>query len=137
MIKKLLLIMMLSAYSLHGFSQKRTLNIVDFGAVADGKTKNTTAIQNAIDKANKMGGAIVLVPAGNFLTGILQLKSNVELHLDDNAIILASTKRIDYGTRDANALISAKGQHHISITGKGVITGQSEALLKDIYVMLN
>ncbi|NWJ50439.1 MAG: glycoside hydrolase family 28 [Bacteroidetes bacterium] len=137
MIKKLLLIIILSAYSLHGFSQKKTLNIVDFGAIADGKTKNTIAIQNAIDKANKMGGAIVLIPAGNFLTGIIQLKSNVELHLDADAILLASTSRIDYGPRNANALISAKGQHHISITGKGVIAGQSEALLKDIYVMLN
>jgi len=137
MIKKLLLIIILSAFSLHGFSQKKTLSIIDFGAVADGKTKNTVAIQNAINTANKMGGAIVLVPAGNFLTGILQLKSNVELHLDANAVLLASTNRIDYGPRTANALISAKGQHNVAITGKGVITGQSAALLKDIYVMLN
>lgn len=137
MMQKLLLILLLSAYSVQGFSQKKTLNIVDFGAIADGKTKNTTAIQTAIDRANKMGGAIVVVPAGNFLTGILQLKSNVELHLDANAVLLASTERIDYGPRDASALISAKGQHHVSITGKGVITGQSEALLKDMYVMLN
>lgn len=137
MIKKILLILFL-ACSLQGFSQKKILNIIDFGAIADGKTKNTVAIQNAIDKANQMGGAIVLIPSGNFLTGVLHLKSNVELHLSANATLLASTNRTDYGpSKEVSALITAKNQHNIAITGNGVITGQSVELLKDIYVMLN
>ena len=137
MIKKLLLILF-SVCALQGHSQKKTLNIIDFGAIADGKTKNTVAIQNTIDKASEMGGAIVLIPSGNFLTGVLHLKSNVELHLAANATLLASTTRSDYGpSKEAAALISAKNQHNIAITGNGVITGQSVELLKDIYIMLN
>ena len=137
MVKKILLIFFL-AYALQGFSQKKTLNIIDFGAISDGKTKNTVAIQNAIDTANQMGGAVVLIPSGNFLTGVLHLKSNVELHLSENATLLASTSRTDYGpSKEVSALITAKNQHNIAITGKGVITGQSAELLKDIYIMLN
>lgn len=135
--RKLVFILLLAAFTIQGFSQKKILNITDFGAVADGKTKNTLAIQTAIDKANKMGGAIVVVPAGRYLTGVLHLKSNVELHLAQNATLLASTSRIDYGARDASALITSRGQHNIALTGKGVVIGQSVALLNDINRMLN
>ena len=56
-----------------------TYNIMDFGAVADGKTKNTEAIQKAIDACHQAGGGRVLCGTGSFLTGSLMLKSNVEL----------------------------------------------------------
>ena len=55
--------------------------ITDFGAVGDGKTLNTAAIQNAIDTCTSAGGGQVIVPAGRFLSGTICLKSNVELHL--------------------------------------------------------
>jgi polygalacturonase len=118
------------------FSQRKQISIADLGAKPDGITDNTQFIQKAIDEMSR-GGGIVMVPSGKFLTGVIHLKSNVELHLSEDAILLGSSKRVDYGARDASALINAKNQHHISITGKGTIDAQGEALLKDIYVMLN
>jgi hypothetical protein len=119
------------------FAQTRVYNINNYGAKADGKTDNTTAIQTTIDKASANGGGIVLVPAGKFVTGVINLKSNVELRLALNAVLMATTNRIDYGPEKASALINANDQHHVAITGKGTIDGRGEALLKDIYRMLN
>jgi hypothetical protein len=63
------------------FSLAQDYNILDFGAQADGQTLNTAVIQSAIDAAHKKGGGRVIVPAGRFLTGALQMKSGVELHV--------------------------------------------------------
>ncbi|OKS85423.1 glycoside hydrolase family 28 protein [Mucilaginibacter polytrichastri] len=113
----------------------KVYDITKYGARADGITNNTVAIQKAIDEAAVNGG-MVLIPAGKFVTGVITLKSNVELHLAANAALLATTKRIDYGAGNASALILADGQHHIAITGKGTIDGQGDLLIKDIYRML-
>ena len=72
------------------------LNVRDFGATGDGKTKDTTAIQQAIDRACVMGGGEVLVPAGKYLTGAIALKSNVTLRLDKDAVILGTPDFADY-----------------------------------------
>jgi parallel beta-helix repeat protein len=120
-----------------GNSQNKIYNIVNYGAVSDGVTYNTTAIQQAIDLANKNGGGKVVVPSGKFLTGVIQLKSNVELYLSENALLLGSAKRIDYGPKNASALIVATNQQNMSITGKGEINGQGDILIKDIYEMLH
>jgi len=111
--------------------------ITDYGAVADGKTDNTIAIQRAIDEAAKNGGGIVLVPAGDFVTGVLQLKSNIELKLARQSRLLASINRADYGPGKASALIVATGVQHVAITGNGTIDGRAKLLLEDIYRMLN
>lgn len=130
-------ILFFSIFHFQGFCQPKIFNITDFGAKADGKTMNTAAIQNAINKASQSGSGTVLVPAGKFITGVIHLKSNVELRLAEHAELLGTTKRIEYGPKDASALVVARDQQNISITGKGVIDGQGEELLKDIYVMLN
>ena len=79
-------------------SRGRTLlhSVARFGAIADGKTKNTAAIQKAIDTASSAGGGTVYLPAGQYLTGTLVLKSNVTLHLENGAVILGSTELGDY-----------------------------------------
>lgn len=59
----------------------RIFNVRDFGAKGDGKTLNTKAIQPAIDACNKESGGTVLIPAGDFICGTVELKSNVTLHL--------------------------------------------------------
>lgn len=107
-------------------------NIVDFGAVPDarpansgGKTINTAAIQSAIDAVHKKGKGRVIVPEGIFLSGSIILKSNVELHLEEKAILLGSTNPDHYSKLNRwTALILADGQSNISITGHGQIDGQ-------------
>ena len=115
-------------------------NVMDFGAVGDGKTLDHTAINRAIDKAVENGGGQVVVPAGTFLCGSIHLKSNIDLHLMPGAVILAAPSEMkaydesevfgfpeyqDGGhTYFHNSLIWAEGQHDISITGRGMIDGE-------------
>jgi len=119
------------------FAQSKIFNIQDYGAKGDGQTYNTNAIQQAIDAAHASGRGTVLVPAGDFLTGVIQIKSGVTLRLEEHANLLGSARRADYGPSNASALIVASNQHHIGIVGKGTINGQGPELLKDIYTMLN
>ena len=74
----------------------RTFNIVDFGAIADGVTLNTSAIKKAIDSCSNLGGGKVIIPKGVFLTGPIHLKSNVNLHIEEGAEVLFSTNTKDY-----------------------------------------
>src|SRR5215472_8549611 len=60
----------------------RVVKITDFGAVGDGRAMNTDAFAKAIDACAKAGGGKVIVPAGIWLTGPIQLKSNINLHLE-------------------------------------------------------
>jgi polygalacturonase len=116
------------------FSDK-VFNINDYGAIADGKTLNTLAFEKAIKACAANGGGKVLVPNGKYLTGPIQLESNVNLHLSDNAEILFSTNSKDYplihtsfeGTELMNhsPLISARNKTNIAVTGKGTLNGQA------------
>src|SRR5213595_2995578 len=67
--------------------KKDTIKIIKFGAVADGLTLNTNAINAAITACNKKGGGVVLVPEGMWLTGPVVLQSNVNFHLAKNALL--------------------------------------------------
>jgi len=132
----LLCVVMLMLLSAKLTAQKSYL-ITDFGAKPDGITNNADAIQKAIDAASSIGGARVIVPAGDFMTGVIRLKSKVELHLDKGAKLIASPNRLDYGPKKASALIVADYANHIAITGKGTIDGNAVNLLADIYRQLN
>jgi hypothetical protein len=108
-----------------------TYNIISFGAIRDGKTLNTAAIQAAIDACAKNNGGTVLVPAGDFLTGTIELKSNVTLHLAAAARLLGSGKIEDYKagnnipSGNGNiVLISAADAKNVTIEGRGTIDGQ-------------
>ncbi len=61
------------------------LNVTNYGALGDGTTTNTAAIQHAIDAASTAGGGTVLIPDGRFLTGPFTLASHINLHLADGA----------------------------------------------------
>ena len=95
-------------------------NITDFGAVADGTTMNTDAINKAIQACTKAGGGTVNVPQGKFLTGPIVLASSLNLHLDKGAVLLMSNKFEDFLTSDPRRYsnqIVATGCHDLSITG--------------------
>ena len=107
--------------------------IPEFGAVADGRTINTAAIQKAIDQAATEGGGVVDIPAGTFRSGSIFLKKGVELHLAENAVLLGSNQIEDYPKQETRieghfepwrmALVNASGLDGVRIGGKGVIDG--------------
>jgi polygalacturonase len=77
-----------------------------------------------------------VVPKGKFVTGVISLRSGVELFVSPTAELLGSTKRSDYGTVRASALIVAENQHHIAITGGGTIDGRGREVVADVDRML-
>lgn len=116
-----------------------SLDISQFGAIPDGQTLNTKAIQAVIDQAYDKGGGTVVIPPGRFLTGGLVLRSRVTLHLEAGAILLGSPHVEDYDYRpgppvegDANGrhLIFALDAEDIAITGSGTIDGNGSAFWK-------
>jgi len=121
----LLFCFLFSSFSL--FAQD--YNILDFGATSDGKTLNTPTIQAAIDAAHNNSGGRVIIPAGKFLSGALQMKSGVELHLQKGAVLLGSTDPEHYFKLNRwKALLMADGQNDLAITGQGTIDGQGREL---------
>ncbi|MDN3580318.1 glycoside hydrolase family 28 protein [Mucilaginibacter flavus] len=131
--KKLLYTLLFVYTGLNSFAQK-DYNILRYGAKAGLSYNNTIAIQKAIEAAAQKGGRVV-IPAGNFITGPLWLKSGVELHLNNDAVLLGSTKRLDYG-ENGDPVISAIDLHDVAITGNGVIDGQGRDLIENVLLLL-
>jgi hypothetical protein len=109
-------------------------NIRDYGAKGDGKTLDTAAIQAAIDACHKDEGGMVLVPAGDFVTGTIELKSNITLHIATKGRLLGSPKHEDYhagkGVPSGNGnvvFLYAANAENISIEGRGTIDGNGGA----------
>ena len=115
--------------------------ITDYGAVGDGVTLNTVAINRAIEECYNNGGGKVVVPAGRFLSGTITLKSNIELHLEAGAVLLGSTNIADYIDLDGGhkltlhntpiifsyyrrPFIYAVNAENVAVTGMGKIDGQ-------------
>ena len=105
-----------------------TFNITNYGAVADGKTLATDAIQKTIGAASAAGGGTVLVPDGNFLTGPFTLASGINLHLSKGATILFNNdiKTYPHSGGRYQDCISVNDAHDIAITGNGTIDGQGQ-----------
>lgn len=106
-----------------------SVNIKDFGAIGDGQTLCTDAIQKAINTLAKKGGGTVVVPAGIWLIAPIQLKSGINLHLEKNAVLQLTEVRsmhVKDGAKKANSAITASKAHDIAITGQGTIDGNGE-----------
>ena len=109
-----------------------TVTISDFGGVGDGVTDNTEAFAQALKHIEKQGGGHLVVPDGKWLTGPIKLVSNLDLHLEDNAVILGSTNKELYvqpndprdGSKKCRALIYGSKLENVTITGYGTIDGQ-------------
>jgi polygalacturonase len=117
---------------------KKDFSILKYGAKPGNNTDCLAAIKQAIAVCNKAGGGRVVVPQGTyFVKGPIHLLSNVDLHLDENAVIKFSTDADDYlpvvltrfeGVELMNysPLVYAYDQHNIAITGKGILDGQAD-----------
>ncbi|GAB3171389.1 exopolygalacturonase PelB [Telluribacter humicola] len=112
--------------------------ITQYGAIGDGTTDCTDSFRKAIEACHREGGGRVVVPAGNFYTGPIHLKSNVNLHVVKEATISFSTRPDDYlplvFTRwegvemmGYSPLIYAFEQKNIAITGEGTLDGRANA----------
>jgi hypothetical protein len=110
-------------------------NVKDFGAIGDGKSKDTQAIQSAIDAAQKSGGGTVFLSAGTYLSGTLFLRDNITLHFEAGCILLGSTDQVDYPPTlprfrsyteryVQQSLIFGEGLENIALVGRGRIDGQ-------------
>jgi len=115
---------------------KRDFQIASYGAVGDGKTDCTSAFAKAIAACNQAGGGRVVVPTGDFLTGPIHLKSNVNLHVNSGGTIRFSQDPRKYlplvfsrwegmELMNYSPFIYAFEQKNIAITGPGVLDGQS------------
>lgn len=109
-------------------------NVRDFGAKGDGKTLDTKAIQSAIDACSLAKGGTVLIPAGDFLSGTLELKSGITLHLSTGGKLLGSPRREDYtagkGVPPGNGnivFLYAVKADKLTIEGNGTIDGNGLA----------
>jgi polygalacturonase len=115
---------------------EREFSIINYGAKDGVEVYTINAINSAINAASSMGGGTVIVPAGVWYTGPITLKSNINLHMEDGAVIKFSTTPEDYlpmvETRfegwdviGYRPLIYAYGEANIAITGKGILDGQA------------
>jgi polygalacturonase len=131
---------------------KTVFNIRDFGATGDGTTLDSPAINRAIQAAAQAGGGTVLVPAGTYLSGSIQLTNNINLQLDAGAVILGAPQAMNaYDETEPwsnnpfqdgghcyfhNSLIWGENLTNISITGTGMINGgglvREDKLLDDM-----
>jgi polygalacturonase len=113
--------------------QRAPSDVRAFGATGNGATKDTAAFQKALDTCAADGGGEVIVPAGNYLIGSIELKSGTTLRLKNGANLLGSPDLGDYPivkvrwegkwTDGHRALISARDANHIAIVGPGKISG--------------
>lgn len=115
----------------------KEFSILRYGAKPDTDEFSTKSIQKAINVCNKKGGGKVIIPKGVFYTGPITLKSNVNLHMEEGAVLKFSNNPDDYKpfveTRwegmdciNYRPLIYAKDQENIAITGKGLLDGQAD-----------
>lgn len=146
MVKQLSIALVLLFICLFSFGNTKNYNVLDHGISGNGTTINTKKLQSLINKVSFESGGILLFPSGEYLSGTLQLKSNVQLYLEEGAVLLGSTNPYDYqeiempgrpkaGDKDDNsqmALLVAYEAANISILGKGRIDGQGRALALNI-----
>lgn len=113
------------------------VSVIDFGAVGDGITDNTAAINEAIVAVSQHGGGRVLIPAGIWCVGPVELKSGVDLHAERNALVIFDSNPESYpivetsfeglDTRRCTSPIWARDAHDIALTGEGIYDGSGDS----------
>lgn len=113
--------------------KRDTVSILQYGAVADGYTLNTKAINNAIEACAQNGGGVVLIPAGSWVTGPIIMKSDINLHVDKGALVIFTQDMTQYplvvssfegvDAARCQSPITAENLQNIAITGEGIMNG--------------
>ncbi len=128
----LMILMIVGATTLTAVATAGVIDVRSTGAVGDGKTMDTAAIQRAIDSVSSSGGGVVLLTQGTFLSGTIEMKSHVTLQIDKTATLLGSPHQTDYRKSRLLALLISRAQEDIGICGEGVIDGQGRLLAADV-----
>lgn len=105
-------------------------NVFNYGANGDGTNDDTAAVQKAIDACAAQGGGEVYLPSGTFLTGALTLRSGIDFHLANGAVLKGSANWHDYG--HPGALLFAKDATNITVSGNGIIDGNDRAVWQEL-----
>ena len=118
------------------FAGKRRYPVTRNGAVGDGQTLNTKAIQETIDQCASSGGGVVVIPSGTFLSGAIFLKQGVDLFIEKDGVLKGTTNLPDYPVvksrwegeeRDwTSALVNAFDMNNFTLSGEGTIDGSGE-----------
>lgn len=128
---KIFILFLLISLSVKANDYKASL----FGIKSDGITNNTGSIQKAIDYISEHGGGTLIFYVGRYLTGTVQLKSNVYIKLEAGAVLVGSQTPYDYfGANGNRAIIEANGQSNVGIVGEGsdgVVEGAGNSLVKN------
>lgn len=126
---------------------QKIFNVLEYGARGDGKTDDAIAIQKAIASCSKEGGGRVVFPAGHcFLSGPIDLQSNIDFHLEAGAVLLASTDEKKYtksafrnNPGEGTIWIGGENLENVMLSGQGEINGNGIAFmgeeLEDSYVL--
>lgn len=136
----LLLAETLAATTASGAAHPKTYVITDYGAIGDGHTLNTKAIQNAIDRCASEGGGVVVIPSGTFLSGAIFLKQGTNLSITKDGMLKGSTDLNDYPLVNTRwegierewpaALVNATNVTGIELSGEGTIDGSGDEWLQ-------
>ncbi|HZO55695.1 MAG TPA: glycosyl hydrolase family 28-related protein, partial [Bryobacteraceae bacterium] len=100
---------------------QQVFDVRQFGATGKRADNATKAIRDAIEACFKAGGGMVYVPPGEYTTGVLELKDNVNLHIEAGGTLLLSQNRDDFNNR--RAMIYSDGAKNIAVTGRGTLDG--------------
>ena len=110
--------------------QATSFSISEIGAIGDGKTLNTAAIQNTVDMCAQRGGGTVIVPAGVFVTGTIQLRSNINLCLEPGGVLKGSTNLDDYRLQGKLVgMLFTRNAANVAISGQGTLDGNGDAFM--------
>ncbi len=123
--KKILIFAVLALVSLQAAAQVE-YKASRFGIKSNGLIDNTTSIQKAVDWIAEQGGGTLVFKVGRYLTGSIQLRSGVNIRLNEGAVIVGAANI--YAYKGQKGIFWGEGLENVTIFGKGVIDGQGPAL---------
>jgi polygalacturonase len=130
--------LLLAAAALQAAASQAFFNVMDYGAQNDGSAPSTDAIRAAIQAAKAAGGGTVYIPAGNYVSGPIELVSNLVLHIDAGATVRFPAARLSF-TRGRQQsieaitpvpLIGGRNLENVTISGRGVLTSDNAEWMK-------